>query len=106
MSTAPSVTTPNPASIVTSILAGLVIAIGVIFGIRDAWVAGAGINGSWAGGTLLVAITVIPIVLVVICVVASRRQGREASSSLMRAGVVGLCVGIPVTFMLVIGAAY
>jgi cytochrome bd-type quinol oxidase subunit 2 len=102
----PVIKRPSSASGVTIVTASLVICAGLVFGVRDAWVTGAGINGNWFGGALIVVLAVIPIVGVVMCILASRRRDRNASSVLMRAGEVGLAVGIPVLLVLVVGAAY
>ena len=74
--------------------------------IRDAWVSARGVNGSIAGGLAIGLITLIPIASVVLSVAISRRQARDRSSTLLRAGVVAVVVGLPVALLLVVGAAY
>ena len=106
ISVAPPDAAASPTGIVLASIGVFCLAVGLIFGIRDAWVSARGVNGSIAGGLAVGLITLIPIASVVICVAISRRQARSRSSTLMRTGVVAVVVGLPVALFLVIGAAY
>ena len=106
MSLSSSVTRLSLVTIIVCFMALLVIVVGLVFGIRDTWVEAAGINGSWIGGALTAALSAIPIFCVAICVTVSRYQDRSSATVLVRAGLVGLCVGVPVLLLLVIAAAY
>jgi hypothetical protein len=87
-------------------LAALVLALGLILGIRDTWVEWRGVNGSSAGGAWLAVFTAVPAACVLACFIRSRRRSRSTSSTLFRAGMVGLLVGLPVMLMLAVAAAY
>lgn len=98
--------TASPTAIVLASIGLMLIAVGLIFGSRDAWVSARGLNGSIAGGLTAGLITLIPIASVGLSVAISRRQARGRSSTLLRAGVVAVVVGLPVALFLVIAAAY
>jgi len=106
ISLAPLDATASPTGIVLASIGAFFLAVGLIFGIRDAWVSARGVSGSIAGGLVVGLITLIPIASVVLCVAISRRQARGRSSTLLRAGVVAIVVGMPLALFLVIGAAY
>jgi len=106
ISLSPQDATASPAGIVLALVGLFFLALGLVFGIRDAWVSAHGVNGSIAGGLGVALITLIPIASVVVSVAISRRQTRGQSSTLLRAGVVAVVVGLPVALILVIGSAY
>lgn len=106
MTVSPAIDKASPVSVVMIVLAAIVISVGLAFGLRDAWVTGAGINGSWVSAALIAAFSVVPILCVVICIGISRRRVQSLSSLLMRAGVVGLAVGLPVMLITMVTAAY
>jgi hypothetical protein len=68
---APAIHGLRLASIVTTSLAVLVVGVGLAFGLRDAWITGAGINGSWVGGIAIAALSLIPILCVLTCIKSS-----------------------------------
>lgn len=106
MTVTPATDRASPASVAVIVLVGVVILVGLAFGLRDAWVTGAGINGNWVSGGMIAAFSVVPIASVGVCIGISLRHSRSRSSLLMRAGVVGLAVGFPVMLITLIGAAY
>jgi vacuolar-type H+-ATPase subunit I/STV1 len=97
---------PTPSALFISILGVAVLVLGLIFGIRDAWVNWVGINGSAADGALLAVFTGVPAICVLACLVQSRKRTRSTSATLFRAGMVALLVGCPVTLALAVAAAY
>ena len=98
--------TASPAGIVLSSNGSMFLAVGLIFGIRDAWVTAWGLNGSIAGGLEIAVFTLIPITSVIFSVTISRRHADSRSATLKRAGVVAILVGLPVAVIMAIGAAY
>jgi len=106
ISLAPPDATAGPTGIVLASIGLFLLVVGLVFGIRDAWISARGVNGSIAGGLAVGLISLLPIACVFLCVAISRRQAQGRSSTLLRAGTVAVVVGLPVALFLVIGAAY
>jgi hypothetical protein len=84
----------------------IVVLVEMIFGVRDAWVSTFGSTGTTAQGIAILGFALLPVLMGLIAVMYSRRMNRDLQGTLRNAAFLGLCFGLPIGLVLVIGAAY